>query len=298
MMRRGERKRRRGGFWLLLFILLVVVAAGLVGYLIGKERGPDEKEIPVVKKIPGEVEPVPQVRLKAPIKEEANLIEDISETKPPDQPDQEDYCTQIENGVLDFFRYLNNKNYIQRLEAGKDTYDHFQSLIRKLSAQPPIPAGEGMDPRIMTKNIFHFFRALDKNDLRLLKAIMRNEADTLDMNLDIFYKWFMLGDQCQDPEGLRPSLDVLYQYAGFFLNAIGGRAYLFRRPLEVRLLVTYYCLLIVHEADKRGKNIYGIDIFPEIEPLAREISFYPDFHFQNEYILKLTSLQNYYINKR
>jgi hypothetical protein len=155
-----------------------------------------------------------------------------------------------------------------------------------------------MDPRIMTKNIFHFFRALDKNDLRFLKEIMRNEADTLDMNLDVFYKWFTLGDQCRDPEGLRPSLDVLYQYAGFFLNAIGGRAYLFRRPSEVRLLVTYYCLLIVHEADKRGKNSYGIDIFPEIEPLAREISFYPDFHFQNEYILQLTSLQNYYLNKR
>ena len=282
-MRSGERKRRRGGLWLLLFILLIIVAAGLVGYLTGKEKGPDE------------VKPVPRVRSEIPIKEEADLTEDMGETKP---PDQESYCTQIENGVLNFFRYLNNKNYIQRLEAGKDTYDHFQSLIRKLSFQPPIPAGESMDPRIMTKNIFHFFRALDKSDLRLIKEIMRNEADTLDMNLHVFYKWFMLGDQCQDPEGLRPSLDVLYQYAGFFLNAIGGRAYLFRRPLEVRLLVTYYCLLIVHEADKRRKNRYGIDIFPEIEPLAREISFYPDFHFQDEYILQLTSLKNYYINKR
>jgi hypothetical protein len=108
----------------------------------------------------------------------------------------------------------------------------------------------------------------------------------------------MLGDRCPDPEEVRPSLDVLYYYAGFFLNTIGGRAYLFRRALGVRLLCSYYSLLIVHEADKQGKNSYGIDIFPFIAPLGKEILLYPNFHFTNDYILKLNELEKYYIQRR
>jgi len=118
------------------------------------------------------------------------------------------------------------------------------------------------------------------------------------MNLELFYKCLMLGDRCPDREQIRPPLDVLYKYAGFFLNTIGGRAYLFRRPMGVRLLISYYCLLIIHEADKRGKNSYGIDIVPEIVPLAKEISIFPDFMFQSEYLHRLTKLQNYYLAKR
>lgn len=290
-MRRRDRKR----LWSLLFILLVVVAAILTVYFIGMKRDHDEKRVSVNKKVPSEMEPVPHVRLKTPPKDEWDFPEDITEKMP---PEEEDYCSQIENDVQDFFIYLNNKNYIKHLEAGIDTHDLLKRLIKKLSSLPPIPAGEGIDSMIMTRNIFHLFRVLDRKDIRLIKEIMRNEADTLDMNLDIFYKWVMSGDQCPDPKGIRPSPDLLYQYAGFFLNTIGGRAYLFRRPVEVRLLISYYCLLIIHEADKRGKNIYGIDIFPEIASLAKEISFYPDFQFQDEYILQLTSLQNYYLEKR
>jgi hypothetical protein len=56
--------------------------------------------------------------------------------------------------------------------------------------------------------------------------------------------------------------------------------------------------LIVHEADKNGKNNYGIDIFPFITPLREEITIYPDFQFQQEYIDKLNQLENLYKEKR
>ena len=173
-----------------------------------------------------------------------------------------------------------------------------RKLIRKLTASPPIPAGEGVDTKIIAKNIFHLFRLLDRNDLRLIREILRNEADTLEMNLDLFYRWLMLENRCSEGEETRPSLEELYHYAGFFVNSIGGRAYLFRRSLGVRLLISYYCTLIIHEADKRGQNSYGIDIFPKIAPLTREMSIYPDFNYQTDYILQLTKLQNYYREKR
>jgi hypothetical protein len=291
------KKRDRGRIWWLLLVLLVAVATGLAGFFLGVEKGREERRLSVSKKIPSREEAGPQAKaeLKTAIEKKAVLTEEIRETEP---LDEEDFCSQIENGVQGFFRYLNKKNYIQHLEADMDTYDRFKKLIRELSSSPPIPAGEGIDSKIITRNIFYFSRVLEKEDLLLIKEIIGNETDTLEINLDMFYKWLMLGERCPDREGIKPPLNALYQYAGFFTNTIGGRTYLFRRPIGVRLLVSYYCLLIVHDADKRGKNIYGIDIFPEIAPLLEEISIYPDFQYQEEYLHRLTSLQNYYFKRR
>ena len=136
-----------------------------------------------------------------------------------------------------------------------------------------------------------------RNDLGI-REVIKNEQDTMEMNLEMFYGWLMMGDRCPDAEGIRPSLDILYHYAGFFLNTTGGRAYLFRRTPELRLLVSYYCLSILHEADKKGKNNYGLDIYPFISPLLKEISLYTDFQFQSDYINNLNKMVNYYLENR
>ena len=319
------KKRERRRWWWRLIILAVLVAAGLTAYFLfqekeGEERRAEERRVEerkaeeqkaeerkalekeaaekrasVDKPASTEKEGAPQVAAKTPLKEVPIPPEGVKEGRP---SEKEDNCRKIENTVQDFFTYLNRERYVRNLEADMDSYERFKGVMMKLSSEPPVPAGENMDTLIMTRNIYHFYRLLENEDLRLIREILRNEADSLELNLDIFYKWLMLGDQCPDPDKTRPSLEVLYQYAGFFLNTIGGRAYLYRRPLNVRLLISYYSLLIVHEADKKRKNTYGIDVFPEITPLAREISLYPDFHFQNDYILQLTQLQNYYLKKR
>ena len=103
---------------------------------------------------------------------------------------------------------------------------------------------------------------------------------------------------CSEGEDIRPTLNVTYHYAGYLLNAIGGRSYLFRRSIRFRLLVSYYCLLIIHDADRKGKNSYGIDIFPFIPQVREEMSLYPDFGFQEEYLAKLDGLLNYYSQRR
>ncbi|MFH1351164.1 MAG: hypothetical protein ABII26_09530 [Pseudomonadota bacterium] len=289
------KKRTTGRIWWWISFLLIAVAAGLIGYYLGFERGYQEKGGVVSKPITPKEKQLPKVETPAPPEETSALKEEIIGTK---TRVEEDYCARISKTVLEFFQYLDKKDYIQHLELGTGTYDQFKLLLKKLSAKPPIPAGEGIDPNIMIGNIYHFFRILSKNDLRLIKEVMVNEADTLELNLDFFYKWLMVEEQCPDTEGIRPSLENLYQYAGFLLNTVGGRSYLFRRPSRLRLLLSYYCLLIIHEADKRGMNSYGIDIFPEITPVMKEINIYPDFHFRNEYIHQLTRLQNYYIKKR
>lgn len=317
------RRKKRGHIWAWVLVLALLVAAGLVVFSMVRQKAHEQRKLAEAKgeekagarearerearqgeagnKLEATRTAPGQKRLAlpfgpgSPAVREKILAEGTEGLRP---PGQEDYCTQIENAVLDFFHHLDRASYVQRLGSDVDAYGRFRKVLRMLSSQPPIPAGEGADSRIINSNIFHFFRRLDRADLRLIREVMRNEGDTLEMDLDLFYRWLMLENRCPDPEGIKPSLDVLYQYAGFFMNTIGGRAYLFRRPLGVRLLMSYYCLLIVHEADIRGKNSYGIDIFPEIAPLAREISIYPDFHFQKEYVQQLGKIESYYLAKR
>jgi hypothetical protein len=62
--------------------------------------------------------------------------------------------------------------------------------------------------------------------------------------------------------------------------------------------LSYYSLLIIHDADKDRKNSYGIDIFPQIAMLREEMSYHHDFYFQKAYIGKLDELSSYYLEKR
>ena len=206
--------------------------------------------------------------------------------------------SEIEAEVTEFFAFLDTQDFVRHSDTGTTSYEHFERIIGKLSSNPPIPAGEGMDLKYMYRNIFHFFRLLDRNDLYLIRETISHETDSMEMNLDLFYRWLTVERSSSEGEGLRPSLDVRYQYAGFFLNTIGGRAYLFRRSLGLRLLISYYCILIIHEADKEGRNTYGIDVLPTLFAVKNEIGNYPGFRYRDEYVRKLNTLESYYLAKR
>jgi hypothetical protein len=211
---------------------------------------------------------------------------------------EEDDCLPIQQEMEDFFTYLNGRNYVQRLKPGIDTRAWFRDLVQTLSTTPPLPSGERLDFQLMARNIFHFYRILDKNDILLVLEILKNEREALEMNLDLFFEWCFRKTHCPDPERIRPNEMVLYRYAGFFLNTIGGRSYLSRRSSDLRLLITYYAALIIHEMDRRGSNTYGIDPVPYIAPLAGEITMKSDLYFQNEYLQQLTRLSDYYTSRR
>lgn len=294
------KKKNKKPFLPWLLILIGLAAAGLVVYYVLSERTPEEKRVEEAAESDRNITPdqkarAPLIDEKEQPAEKASVTEEAVEKEP---ADAEVRCSEIEDRVHDFLSYLNKEAYVQDLESDTDIYECFETLMEKLSSDPPIPAGEGLDSLTMTKNVYHFYRVLDEDEIRLAKQILRNEAEHLEINMDTFFQWLMPPDSCPEMDQARPSFDVLYQYAGFFLNTIGGRAYLFRRSTPVRLLTSYYALLIIHEADKRGINTYGIDIFPEISRLAKEISVYPDFELQNTYIRQLTQLQDYYLERR
>ena len=267
------KKKSKGRVWWWISILLVALAGLLAGYFLGMEQGREEAEkaplertTPALKKEPPAEVPVAKGPVALPESKELQPLDDKT------------YCDRMEEEIKEYFRYLNQKGYVRHLGETPDTYARFRAMIGKLSARLPTPAGEGIDSEIINDNIFFFFRVLDKNDLTLIRHILKNEEETLEPTLDLFYRWLTLGDRCPDPEGIRPSQEVLYHYAGFFLNTIGGRSYLFRRPLGLRLLGGYYSLLILHEMDKQGRNSYGVDVLPFITHLSREIALYSNQH--------------------
>jgi hypothetical protein len=290
-------------WWLLL---LAVASAGFVGYLLASKMEGKPKK-PIIAETFSSVETKElseqtQLAIKEKIEPPSSLLEGSTSPKQSsmeaeDQASEAD-CHEIEQNFLDFFRYLDRKQYTQNRDPKMDTYTRFKRILDRMAANPPIPAGEGEDPKVIVQNIYYLYRTLDRQDIGLMRQIIRNERETLEFNLDMFYRWISSAGDCPNTKTVRPSLALLYRYAGFFINTTGGRAYLFRRPADIRLLITYYCILIVNVADKKGMNTFGIDIVPYIGQIQDEIRLYPHFHFQREYINRLTEIEIYYEGKR
>jgi len=316
MKQKGKRPKL---FWILVLLILLVL--GVTAYLVmTQENGGSPPAQREQSRETREPEPLQQTveRQAVPSESEASSPQEeempAEETRvttleePPPPPstevvaegtgEGEDVCAEIEGDVLDFFAYLDGKEYVARHSGEADTWSLFTRALGKLSHHPPTPAGEGLDPALMAMNIYHFFRTLDDREILLAKEVLRHEADTLELNLELFYRWLTLGDRCPDPEGVRPSRNVMYNYAGFFMNTIGGRSYLFRRTTRLRLLVSYYSILILSDADQAGRNRYGIDVLPMVQKLLEEIALQPGLHFRDTYLDRLSSIEGYYSARR
>jgi len=291
------RKKQKSRAW--LWILLVLVLTGVIGYFIISEKTTGSEAPLINEKLESFETNIPE--------ETSQSIHEEREISPADLTDEasaqksrpeEDPCAQVEKNITGFFRYLDQKEYVRNPGSKTDTYTRFKEILNRLAAQPPVPAGEGTNPNLLIQNIYHFYRVLDRKDLSLIRQIISEDKETLEINLEMFFRWFGLRNRCPDPDGVRPTPEMLYKYAGFLINTTGGRACLFRRSSDIRLLVSYYCLLIINEADKKGRNSDGIDIVPYIEPIREEILLHSDFHFQSEYINKLDTLKMYYQRRR
>ena len=287
----------------LLFLVFVFIAAGLIALLFayygngdGKEQALQETE--QLEKKPVKEEDVNSQPIKA--QEIQEKDEKVSEgtVEEGQALSVEDECLKIEKDIEEFFAYLDQKEYIKNLGMGEDTLSRFKDIVSELSLHMPVPAGEGLRYDSIISNIYHFYRILDLKDLIFIRSVLKNEAEAMEVNLSMFYKWLMSGDECRQGKIQRPSLSNIYGYAGYLINSIGGRAYLFRRNTNLRLLLNYYCLLIIHEADKRKMNSYGIDIAPFLGPLSEEIEYYPLLYFRKEYTGNLLEIKDYYSKKR
>lgn len=205
-------------------------------------------------------------------------------------------CEQTAEGISSFFSSLDKADYIRmrKLQGGSQRY--FRLLIDKLLAKPPVVARERESLTAILQNTSHFYRALGKNNISLIKEILAREGEALEPDMALFYRWSELAPKCGTAKGaVHLPLPGLYEYAGFFLNTLGGQSYLFRRESRVRMLVKYYSILILDRANDASLNRYGIDIRPSLDSLLEEMKTTTRLAGRDTYLVRLILLRDKYL---
>ena len=279
-------------------IILTVICVILVAVLLIFNW---ENFIPEEKKKP---EPVHKAEKKTPAiqKPEGKAVYKIKKgEKPTEVPEQpvtthkaklakaEKGYDEIHQDVIKFFDYLDQKDYIKAYKLKEGTYKHFLKLMEKLSAKPPVVSGETRDVYILTHNIAHFYRVIRKKNILLVKDILSNEREIIEPTMGLFYEWITKGIE-EKREEIKTSMKKTYEYAGFFLHTLGGKAYLLRRDSRTRTLVTYYSILILDKANEANLNRHGIDIRPQLTLLMEDIRNQKNLSRKDEYLKRLEAI--------
>ncbi len=194
---------------------------------------------------------------------------------------------EIERQVVAFFTYLDNREYVKAFQLEGGAHAQYVRAVDDLSAGLPQVSGETESLYTTLKNVSHFYRVLGKNRTKLALEVLRNEAEILESVMRLFYVW------ATGPAGTlkgRPALPAMYEYASYFLDTLGGRSYLMRRDPKLRLLTTYYSILVMDRANDRKMNPNGIDIRPAIAVTAKEIRSHTGLAYRKQYLAELERL--------
>lgn len=206
-----------------------------------------------------------------------------------------DELPQAAEKIKAFYQYLDQQKYIQARHLDAPSLIYTTRLIQKLVDAPPIVTRETDELSTILKNSTHLFRILGKDNILLSKEILNREQGKTE---ELMANYFLLTEQ---PETFDKDLSLkipegaLYQYACFFLNTMGGKLYLSRRDSRTRMLVTYYAILIVHQANTQEKNTYGLQLQPAINLLTTEIEEGGNsLHYNEAYLDTLYDLKEKY----
>jgi hypothetical protein len=234
-----------------------------------------------------------------PLNQEESLStgkEDINSDAVPEMLNGQQQCEQVTKKLQTFFHHLDSEQYIKEFKLNQPVAVHFTQLTAKLLANPPVVTRESDDLYTILTNMAHFFRIIGRNNILLIKGILDRERDKIEDVAAELYTCTIVNKCTGNTFQMQAPLDKVYEYAGFFLNTMGGRSYLFRRDSRSRLLVNYYALLIVDLANKKNLNRYGLDIRGSIPKLIQEIEATNQLIYKEDYIDNLSELQEKYQN--
>lgn len=204
-------------------------------------------------------------------------------------------CEKVEAQLTSFFQYLDSRDYLSDRVLDGGSVGFFRECASLLMAKPPVNIAEMKEIFRLVKNVTHFYRVLGKDRLVLARDILAEEDRVLEPAMAMFYDWLA---ECGRPlpgDEQPLSIERMYDYAGFFLNTLGGRSYLLRRESRVRMLVNYYSILIIDRANDEKFNRYGIDVRPYIDYLFYDISNQKGLAYRERYLTRLTSLRDKYM---
>jgi hypothetical protein len=206
------------------------------------------------------------------------------------QPD----FNEIQRQIIAFFAYLDQQPYVQSYEFAGGSYLQYQIAINNLSSKLPIVVGEMQSLYSMVRNIAHFYRVMGKHRVFVTRQVLQNESEIIESVMRTFFQWYTMDSGGQASLAGRPSPEIMYEYAGYILNTLGGRSYLLRRSPKIRALTTYYCVLALDRANEAELNSKGIDIRPYIKSSLLEVKNQIGLIYQTDYIAKLSELNRKY----
>jgi hypothetical protein len=205
---------------------------------------------------------------------------------------------QLVDDLNAFYTHLDQQPYMQDFQLKEPSKNHFSKLLQVLINNPPSITRETDDYFTLLKNTAHFFRVLGKDNILILKGILDREKDSFERILKTFYALTDHPELLKTQFSLSIPPDNLYDYAGFFLNTIGGRLYLFRRDSTSRMTVSYYAVMIIDKANRQGNSRLGIDLRPAIDLLIEEIeNTGTKLKLKEEYLDTLYDLKENYSNR-
>ncbi len=300
-----SRKKEPGQFRSIFIISILILAVmGAVFFFFGRSEHEPGRVTPVERQVPAPaITKPPQTRPSpepAGPAAEAQVPAATRQGEKPGAPgaatavaveDQAKQCRQLAGNLHHFFSYLDQQEYLRPFDLKVPSQAYFVALAAKLLNNPPIVSGESNDLYTMLKNMAHFFRVIGRDNILLIKTILDRERDKIEDVAAELYQWTAIGACGNEQFKLNAPLPQLYEYAGFFLNTMGGRSYLFRRDSRSRLLVDYYAILIIDRANSKQLNKYGIDIRPIIPRLIQDIKSSNQLIYKEKYLDHLYDLQ-------
>jgi hypothetical protein len=203
-------------------------------------------------------------------------------------------CEELEDALRTFCRYLDAGETFRSQKTHRDSWALFTSILESLERRPPVMSAESYRPSVIVENSFYFFRLLGKEKIDIVREVIKFESDLAEPLMGIMYYWLMTGRRCDKLPSPTATLKVMYQYAGFFLNTLGGHSYLYRQDSRIRLLTIYYSILVIHEANMRELNEVGLDLRFFLPLIFQEIQSRNDLLYVEDYLQTLTNLQLQY----
>ena len=289
-------------------VVFALIVVGLVAYFMVNKwhrnqmaagRQQSQKEcLEVIQKMEADIEAMrAQLESERQMRPGDEVFPTVFGTPAPDRnaDDLPADCEKVDAQVLSFFNYLDSRPDLSIREVDGGSAGFLRECAALLMADPPVNIGEMQELFRLVKNVTHFYRTLGKERLMMAKEILVSEEPVLEPAIALFYATIV---ECGKPltAGTKPlSIDRLYDYAGYFLNTLGGRSYLLRRESKIRMLVNYYAILIVDRANDEKFNRYGIDVRPYIDYLFYDISNQKGLTYRERYLTRLTALRNKYM---
>ena len=203
-------------------------------------------------------------------------------------------CQELEESLRAFCQYLDAGETFRSQKTYRDSWALFNSILESLEQRLPVISAEPYRPSTVIENSFYFFRLLGKEKINIVREVIKYESDLAEPLMGIIYYWLMTGRSCDRLLAPSSTLKFMYNYAGFFLNTLGGHSYLYRQDSKIRLLTVYYSILVIHEANMRELNEVGFDLRFFLPHIFQEIQSRNDLLYAEDYLQTLTNLQLQY----